>query len=68
MNISVWTRIILRYGVGYLAAKGFIPEELMNLVATDPDLQMIVHSVIGAALVAAIEGAYKLAQKYGWPT
>ena len=57
-------RILLRYIAGYLVLKGFMPQELADMIANDPD----VAAAAGVVLAAAVEGAYWLARRFGWRT
>ncbi len=59
---SVLIRIGLRYGAAFLVARGFLSADDGATLATDPDVQM----VIGTALGALAEGWYFLARKFGW--
>ncbi|QAZ46751.1 hypothetical protein [Mesorhizobium sp. Pch-S] len=59
---AVLIRIGLRYGAGYLIARGLLSDDAGNTLATDPDVQL----AIGAALGAAAEGWYFIARKLGW--
>ncbi|RWN33419.1 hypothetical protein [Mesorhizobium sp.] len=64
--VSVLVRIALRYGAGFLAAKGILSAEDGAGFAADPDLQMLLET--GAALVigSVAEGWYWMARKMGW--
>lgn len=53
---------MLRYGAAFLVARGFLSADDGATLATDPDVQM----VIGTALGALAEGWYFLARKFGW--
>lgn len=59
MELAPLCRIILRYGVGYLAGSG-----AGAALALDQDAV----TVLALALGALIEGAYALAKKRGWAT
>jgi len=60
--IAPLTRIGLRYLAGYLVLKAIIPQDVADMIANDPELA----GAVGAAIAAAVEGMYALAQKYGW--
>jgi len=59
MNFGPLARIILRYGIGYLAGS-----EVGETLALDGDAVM----VLSLALGAAVEVAYALAKRNGKPT
>jgi hypothetical protein len=60
--MSVFARILLRYLVGYLIAKG-LPEDVVHMIATDPETVAMIEVGAGAAI---IEGWYGLARRFGW--
>jgi hypothetical protein len=59
MNLGPLARIILRYGIGYLAGS-----QIGEQLALDPDVVLIVSLGLGAA----VEAAYVLAKRKGWAT
>ena len=59
MSMGPYARIILRYGVGYLAGA-----EIGEALAMDQDLVLAVAVAIGAG----IEVAYAVAKRKGWAT
>lgn len=59
---SVIIRIGLRYGAAYLVARGLLSPDDGASLATDPDVQML----IGTAMGAAAEGWYWAARRFGW--
>ena len=59
MDWAPWARILLRYGIGYLAGS-----EIGARLALDPDAVGIVALCLGAA----VEGAYVFAKRRGWAT
>ena len=59
MNFAPIARIILRYGIGYLAGS-----EAGEMLAMDPDAVLLLSLGMGAA----VEGVYALAKRYGWAT
>jgi hypothetical protein len=59
---AVFARILLRYVAGALIAAGYLDATMGSSIANDPDLLILVGTVIGAAT----EGAYYLAHKLGW--
>lgn len=63
---SVIIRILLRYGAGFLAAKGVLSAEDGAGFAADPDLQMLLETGAALAIGSAVEGWYWLAHKMGW--
>ena len=58
-NIAPFARIILRYGIGYLAGS-----EVGESLALNPDAVM----ALSLALGAAVESIYALAKRRGWAT
>jgi len=59
-------RILLRYGSGFLAAKGLLAPEVGVELAEDPDINMLLQVLSGIVAGAAAEGFYYLARKFGW--
>lgn len=59
MNFGPIARIVLRYGVGYLAGS-----QAGEALAMDPDAVLMLSLALGAA----VEGAYVLAKRLGWAT
>lgn len=59
MNIAPYARIILRYGIGYLAGSN-----VGNALAMDPDAVL----ALSLALGAAVEAVYVIAKRRGWAT
>ena len=57
MNFAPYARIILRYGIGYLAGSN-----VGNALALDPDAVL----ALSLALGAAVEAAYAIAKRKGW--
>jgi len=58
-NFGPLARIILRYGIGYLAGS-----QAGEALAMDPDAVLILSLAMGAA----VEGVYALAKRRGWAT
>jgi len=58
-NFGPFVRIILRYGIGYLAGS-----EVGEMLAMDPDAVLVLSLGMGAA----VEGVYAMAKRYGWAT
>lgn len=59
MDFAPIARIILRYGIGYLAGS-----EAGEMLALDQDAVLM----LALALGAAVEGAYAVAKRKGWAT
>jgi hypothetical protein len=59
MNFGPFARIILRYGIGYLAGS-----EAGEMLAMDDDAVLMLSLGLGAA----VEAAYVLAKRKGWAT
>ncbi|WP_421930030.1 hypothetical protein [Nitratireductor rhodophyticola] len=62
--MSVYIRIALRYIAGYLAIKGFLPDDIATLIANDPELA----GVIGVVIAGGVEAVYRMAKRFGWST
>jgi len=59
MNFGPIARIILRYGIGYLAGS-----QAGETLAMDPDAVLVLSLGLGAA----VEVAYAYAKRKGWAT
>jgi len=59
MNFAPIARIILRYGIGYMAGS-----QAGDALALDPDVVLMLSLALGAV----VEGAYTLAKRKGWST
>lgn len=62
--MTTYARILLRYLAGYLVIRGFLPQDIADLIANDPELA----GLVGAGIAFAVEYAYRLAKKHGWKT
>lgn len=62
--MAALARIILRYGAGFLIAKGFLDKGTGDMLAVDPDIQL----ALAAGLMILSEGWYWLAKRMGWST
>jgi hypothetical protein len=65
---GVIVRILLRYGAGFLVAKGLLSPEDGSTFAVDPDLARFLEMGIGASIGAVTEAYYFFAKKWGWAT
>jgi hypothetical protein len=59
MDFAPIARIMLRYGIGYLAGSN-----VGNTLAMDPDAVLMLSMALGAA----VEGVYVFAKRKGWAT
>lgn len=59
MDFAPLARIVLRYGIGYLAGSG-----AGEALALDQDAV----NMLALAMAAAVEGLYALAKRKGWAT
>ena len=59
MDFGPIARIILRYGIGYLAGS-----EAGEMLALDQDAVLMLSLALGAA----VEGVYAYAKRKGWAT
>lgn len=66
--MTAWVRIGLRYLAAYLVAKGLLPTDVADLLASDPDLAIGVEAVVGLLLGGLVEGWYLVAKRLGWRT
>lgn len=66
--VGVVVRIILRYGAGFLVAKGLLSPEDGSTFAVDPDLAQMLEIGIGFGIGAATEAYYAIAKRLGWAT
>ena len=66
--MSVYIRILLRYAVGFLIAKGLLSADLGNALEGDPNVIAFIEIGVGAVIATIVERYYVLAKKYGWPT
>lgn len=64
MTYAPVARIVLRYAVGAAVMYGLIGAETGEYLVVDPDLTLIVGTVIGAV----VEAVYAYAKKKGWAT
>ena len=62
--IPVISRIVARYLSGGLMSIGFLPPEIAEQFAMDPDVALVLGAIIGAAT----EGIYAWAKRQGWAT
>lgn len=66
--MDVIARILLRYGAGFLVAKGLLFPDMGDALQRDPEILAALQVGLGLALAAASEGWYWLAKKLGWRT
>lgn len=64
MAYAPLARIILRYLVGAAVMYGLIGAETGEYLAVDPDLTLVIGSIIGAV----VEVVYAYAKRKGWAT
>lgn len=62
--IPVISRILARYLSGGLMSIGFLPPEIAEQFAMDPDVALVLGAIIGAVT----EGVYTFAKRKGWTT
>lgn len=63
---AVIARIILRYGAGFLVAKGLLAPEAGAQLSTDPDVQMLIQVGAGGVAFVVSECWYFFAKRVGW--
>jgi len=66
--LSPYIRILLRYAVGFLVAKGILGTDLGDLIQGDPNVIALFEIAGGAIVAAVVERYYALAKKYGGRT
>lgn len=64
--MGVFVRIALRYGAGFLVARGLLMEGDGNMLASDPQIAAALELAAGAVLGAVSEAWYALALRFGW--
>lgn len=62
--MGAFARILARYGIGYLIAKGLPLDGMVD----DPDVIFLVEGGLTLAFAGVVEGWYYLAKRYGWTT
>lgn len=69
--MAPYIRIVLRYGMGALAAIGWTNPELGDMLADDPDVLFIIEEGLRyapLAIAAGVETWYEWAKRKGWLT
>lgn len=61
-------RLLMRYGIGFLIAVGFLSPDFGGAIQADRDVLQVVEISIGLLGPFVIEGFYYLAKKFGWAT
>lgn len=61
-------RIVLRYLIGMGTAYAWITPEVGEELVRDPEMQVLLESLIGLAAAGGVEGAYLMAKRFGWCT
>ncbi|MCZ8545084.1 hypothetical protein OOJ09_12895 [Mesorhizobium qingshengii] len=59
-------RIGLRYGAGFLVARGLLGADDAAGFSTDPDIAAAIEAGAGVAVGAVVEGWHYLARRFGW--
>jgi len=65
---SALARIALRYIVGFIVARGILPDSIAQELTSDPEVLAMIDGAVGLVAAASIELWYKLAKKFGWAT
>ena len=60
------TRIVLRYGIGFAAAKGILPSGLAEALSSDPTVVNSLEMGMLAIAAGGVERIYTVAKKRGW--
>lgn len=66
--MSVWIRIALYIVAGWLYGRGYIAEEVKDLITTDPAMAASIEAAVAALLVAIPAAWWRLAKRFGWAT
>jgi hypothetical protein len=63
---AVVVRIALRYLSGVLVARGLFGADDATAFSSDPDMRMMLETILGLAIAGVSEGWYWAARKFGW--
>jgi hypothetical protein len=63
---AIFARILLRWGAGFLVAKGLLAPDVGPELASDVDVQALLEVLIGFVMAGAAEGWFALAKRRGW--
>lgn len=66
--MSVWIRIALYLVAGWLYGKGYIGEEVRDLITTDPAMAASIEAAIAMMFAAIPMVWWRLAKRFGWAT
>ena len=61
-------RILLRYGIGALVTYGILTADQAMVISSDPDVQIVIELLLGAAAAGLNELWYAAAKRWGWAT
>lgn len=61
-------RILLRYAIMYIAASGWLNEQLRDMIGGNPELVDALTFVISGGIIAGIEWVTWYARQRGWRT
>lgn len=60
------TRIVLRYGIGFLAAKGIIPDGLAEMLTQDDAAIGAIETGLCVSAGVCVEVFWQRAKRLGW--
>jgi len=63
---SIIVRICLRYIAAFLVARGVLPADVSEMIASDADIAAGIEIAAGAGIGAATEAWLYLERRYGW--
>lgn len=66
LNAGPVARIALRYAIGYLAAKGILPDDLASMITASDEAIDVIQGGICVGLGVCVERAYVMAKTRGW--
>lgn len=66
--IALAVRIFLRYLAGYLVLHGFISDGDGSMLASDPDVAVVLEMALGAGIGLSVEAWTMFARRMGWAT
>lgn len=64
--MAPFIRIALRLVIGYLFAKGFIPEDVSAEISDNPDVIAAIETAVLTAVGIVNEAWYLMSRRFGW--
>lgn len=66
--MTVWIRIALYVLAGFAYGRGWIGDEVRDIITTDPEMVIWVERAIFAAILLIPASWWRAAKRFGWPT